>query len=251
MTPSSTCIWDVLTKTAEMNDVNYVVTTAVNPVSVAPSFIKSVVNCQLVQKLFFLDKPTNTWVDYSTAPASYPFATFASGLNALNTNVGQLTVSATWSAGAVYWKPFKQYRAKITLEDQNGNGLQILSYEFDLELRDVCADNTLAKTAELSPLTTYVIGSGPTTLTPAFTNAQVAQGCASIATLEIVDAITNNYIAVTTPTAGTNFEFITAFGLSDGVLTVDTNNVAKYAIQKSFYLRITITLPDSVSPSKT
>lgn len=79
----------------------------------------------------------------------------------------------------------------------------MISFEFDLELRDVCADNTLTKTAELATLTTYIIGSGPTNLTPAFTNAQLASGCVNVATLEIVDALTNNYLQVSTPTAGT------------------------------------------------
>jgi hypothetical protein len=150
LTPSSSCIWDTLTKSSEIADTQYIVTTAVNPVTISPVFTRSVVNCLLVQKLYFFNDATNDWSDFGSNAASYPFATFADGLNAANVDIGKLVISATRSAAPAVWKPFKSYRVKITLEDQNGNGHQLISYEFDLELRDVCADNTLTKNSELA-----------------------------------------------------------------------------------------------------
>ena len=53
------------------------------------------------------------------------------------------------------------------LDDVDANGLQALTYLFDLELRDICADNTLTMISELTDTFTYIIGSGDsTTITP-------------------------------------------------------------------------------------
>jgi len=44
----------------------------------------------------------------------------------------------TLPASAV-WKPAKNYKVKITLDDPDANGLQLISYMFNLELRDICS----------------------------------------------------------------------------------------------------------------
>lgn len=75
---------------------------------------------------------------------------FVDGLNTANTDIGKLTITATRSMATQYWKPFKLYRVKITLDDPDSNHLQLKSFEFDLELRDICADNTITKNAELA-----------------------------------------------------------------------------------------------------
>jgi len=53
------------------------------------------------------------------------------------------------------WKPSKTYQVKITLDDADANGLQLLTYTFTLELRDICADDTISKTP-LQDLYTYI-----------------------------------------------------------------------------------------------
>jgi hypothetical protein len=75
--------------------------------------------------LFFYDDATRAWQDFSVAAVAtaHPFVTFTSGLNTGNADIGKITVSATKaSISSTYWKPFKTYKAKITLEDTKSNG---------------------------------------------------------------------------------------------------------------------------------
>ena len=126
----------------------------------------------MTQKLYFLNKSTNVWIEYESNKASYPFVTtFVDGKNTANTNIGQLIIAATRSTIATsFWKPSVNYSVKIVLDDVDANHLQALTYLFDLELRDICADNTLTMTSELTETFTYVIGSGDsTTITPLYT----------------------------------------------------------------------------------
>lgn len=156
LTPNSVCIWNTLAKTAEMSDWLYTVANGSTAVSRSPSFTRSVSSCKIYQKLYFFNDDTNVWIDYATNTASYPFVSaFADGLNTADTNIGMLSISATRASVATsFWKPFKNYRVKITLDDPDANGLQLLSYEFDLQLRDKCADNTITKNAELAEVHT-------------------------------------------------------------------------------------------------
>jgi hypothetical protein len=49
-------------------------------------------------KLYFFDDSTNQWADYSIATANYPFVTsFTNGINTADSNIGQLTITATRS----------------------------------------------------------------------------------------------------------------------------------------------------------
>lgn len=68
---------------------------------------------------------------------------------------------------ASYYKPSKTYRVKITLDDQDANGLQLLEYQFTLTLADICSQNAISKT-DLPKSTVYVIGSGPLPLNPVY-----------------------------------------------------------------------------------
>jgi hypothetical protein len=90
--------------------------------------------CPLYQKLYFWNEATVAWVDYTGNESSYPFAAFTAGTNAANTNIGKLTITAAKAGGNLiassYWKPFKIYKVKITIDDQDSNGQQLLSYEF-------------------------------------------------------------------------------------------------------------------------
>ena len=67
---------------------------------------------------------------------------------------------------AAAWKPSKTYKVKVTLDDVDANHLQMLTYTFTLEIRDICADNILTKTSDLAQITTYIIGTPDTTLSP-------------------------------------------------------------------------------------
>jgi hypothetical protein len=125
-------------------------------------------------------------------------------------------------------------------------------------LRDVCADNTVTKLAELPATTTYIIGSADTILMPSYNILNVIDGCLSVATLEFVDTVTNQYIVDNTgaTTAGTPYDFVkqpapSGFSTTTGQLTVNTSNVAKYSISKTFQVRIIINLPESISLSNT
>jgi len=125
LTPSETCIWDKLTKTAEIPYWLYSVTSSSTAVFKSPSFSRDIAGCLLTQKLFFYDDATRAWQDFSVAAVAtaHPFVTFTSGLNTGNADIGKITVSATKaSISSTYWKPFKTYKAKITLEDTKSNG---------------------------------------------------------------------------------------------------------------------------------
>lgn len=82
-----------------------------------------------------------------------------------------------------YWKPFKVYKVKITLDDPDSNNLQLQSFQFNLELRDICSNNSITKNADLSASTTYIISAADTTLTPSFTVVSSTDGCQQTATL--------------------------------------------------------------------
>lgn len=115
-------------------------------------------------------------------------------MNTPNIDIGKITVTAAKAGGNIiassYWKPFKIYKAKITLDDVDANGLQLIEYEFTIELRDVCSDDTLSKNA-LNDLYTYIYGTGATTITPVFAATVVAaQFCPTAATLEFWDPVT-------------------------------------------------------------
>ena len=126
LTPSGTCIWNTMAKTAEMSNWPYIVSNANTGLSRTPSFTRTVASCKVYQKLYFLNEATQTWVDYAANTALYPFATFADGLNTADTNIGQLTVQATRALvipSVSSWKPTKTYKVKITLEDLDSNHL--------------------------------------------------------------------------------------------------------------------------------
>ena len=140
LTPSSTCIWNALTKSAEIPNWTYTVSQSSVADSKSPAFTRTVSSCLIFQKLYFLDETVNTWVDYAASPANYPFvSSFSSGLNVADTNIGRLTILATRAMTASYYKPTKTYRVKITLDDQDANGLQLLEYQFTLTLADICS----------------------------------------------------------------------------------------------------------------
>lgn len=142
---------------------------------------------------------------------------------------------------------------KITLDDLDANGLQLLSYEFTLELRDVCADNTLTKNSELPEITTYVINTPVSTLTPNFTPAVAAlQGCITASSLEFFNTVTNKYILDNTGriTTGWPIEWVNSFSTTVGILGILTTNIPKYSIEKFYQMRITVWLTESIVPDK-
>lgn len=128
LTPSETCIWDSISKTAEIPNWIYLVGQATVGVSRSPSFTRAISTCPLTQKLYFYDDLTRSWQDFGVpaVAAAHPFVTFADGLNSANTDIGKLTITAAKTgAGTVastYWKPFKIYKTKITLDEADGNG---------------------------------------------------------------------------------------------------------------------------------
>jgi len=194
LTPSDTCIWNTLTKTTEIPTWQYIVSNANNLETKSPGLTRAVASCKIYQKLFFLNEQSQMWVDWSTNQALYPFASFADGLNTADTNVGRVSIRATRSmtmTPAVAWKPFKKYKVKVTLDDLDSNGLQMLTYIFDLEIRDICADDYLTKTA-LNDVYTYIY-SAPSDLsiTPVFAaNVAASENCPTAATLEFWDKTT-------------------------------------------------------------
>ena len=152
---------------------------------------------------------------------------------------------------AQYWKPFKNYKVKITLDDPDSNHLQLKSYEFNLELRDICADNTITKNAELAESTVHIIDAADTSLTPDFTILTTTHNCISSATLNFLDTVTNKYVQDNTGTTitGSPYAFTKTFSTTNGALVVSTSDIAKYAIQKNFKAMITVTLTESLTAS--
>jgi len=61
LTPSETCIWDTLSKTAEIPYWTYTVTQASLSASKSPTFNRAISTCPLTQKLFFYDDATRAW----------------------------------------------------------------------------------------------------------------------------------------------------------------------------------------------
>ena len=138
------------------------------------------------------------------------------------------------------------------LDDVDANHLQALTYLFDLELRDICADNTLTMTSELADTFTYVIGSGDSTaITPLYTPSVLStHGCTITATLSFFDPVRNKYIQDNTGlvTTGTPWEFVKTFQTTTtnvGVLVLNTTNVAKFSNTKDFLVKINIAIPEA------
>ena len=160
-----------------------------------PTFARAVSNCNVHQNLYFLDVATNNWIDFDGNESDYPFVTFVSGENTANADIGKITVNADRTLTPTsLWKPSKLYKAKLVLSDPLAIPIAKITYEFDIELRDVCADNSLTKTAELDKVTTYIIGSGDKTLTPKFTESVSGESCTSDAKLEFIDPATSSYV---------------------------------------------------------
>lgn len=93
MTENSVCIYNVLTKTGEIADQQYIVSLAstsknISPTSPTALYTRSEADCDLNQELYFFDYTKNHWVNFSADKTKYPFATFAEGLNSADTNVG-------------------------------------------------------------------------------------------------------------------------------------------------------------------
>jgi len=231
----------------------YTVSNTNTAVNASPSFTRTVSNCKVYQKLYFLNDATQTWVDYAANTALYPFATFADGLNTADTNIGQLTVQATRALviPSVSWKPTKTYKVKITLDDPDANHLQLLTYTFDLELRDICADNALTKTSDLTQVTTHIIEDPvDTVLTPLWTMSVAAaagEGCISVANMSWLNTFTNVYTIDNDGTGNTMHAFVKTFSTVNGQLAISTNDIAKYSISKLFVMKIALNLPESIS----
>jgi len=119
-----------------------------------------------------------------------------------------------------------------------------------LELRDICANNVITKTSELAQVTTHIIGDPvDTVLTPLFTlSVGVIENCISVANLSWLNTYLDTYNIDNDGTGSPMHAFVKSFDTpSRGVLTVSTNDIAKYSIQKEFYMRITINLPESIT----
>jgi hypothetical protein len=73
-TKSSVCFFDLLTKNAEIANLQYFVLGTAVADSVWPDFTPAVASgCTITETLHFFNGATNTWVNYADAPTDYPF----------------------------------------------------------------------------------------------------------------------------------------------------------------------------------
>ena len=102
-------------------------------------------------------------------------------------------------------------------------------------------------------VTTYIINAADKTLTPNF-SAVVAstENCITQASLEFFNTVTNKYVIDNTGlmTAGTPYEYVKSFSQRVGTLVINTTNIAKYAIERSYQLRISVWLTESIATAK-
>ena len=102
-----------LTKITDFTDWTYIVSTTSVPDSKQPLFSRTLSNCKLTQKLYFLDDVTKEWKDYAASPTSYPFVTsFVDGPNLFDVDIGKITIFADRTLASNYWQPYKVYKAK-------------------------------------------------------------------------------------------------------------------------------------------
>jgi len=94
----------------------------------------------------------------------------------------------------------------------------LISYEFILELRDLCADDTVTKTALLD-VYTYIYGT-VVNITPVITQATAAGECTTTATLEFWDQSAIQYFFDNNPPAAAGTPpphgFISSFSQTSG-----------------------------------
>jgi hypothetical protein len=113
---------------------------------------------------------------------------------------------------------------------------------FDLEIRDICADNAFTKTADLAQVTTHIIGDPvDTVVTPLWTMSVAAiENCISVADMSWFNTYTDIYEIDNTGAGNTMHAFVKFFVTTNGQLTISTNDIAKYSIQKDFLMKITL-----------
>jgi hypothetical protein len=107
----------------------------------------------------------------------------------------------------------------------------------------------------LLDLYTYIYGTGATTVTPGFTPVVAAsENCPTAATLEFWDATTQQYLFDNNPPAAAGtpppHAWITSFSLTNGVFVINEATHTRFGIRHDYYVRLTVTLTESISTSK-
>ena len=107
----------------------------------------------------------------------------------------------------------------------------MLTYIFTLEIRDICANNVLTKTADIAQVTNYIIGTADLTITPLFTtNVPVLENCISTANLLFFNQYFDTYMVDNTGAGSPKHSFVKTFSTSNGILTVNTADIPTYSI---------------------
>jgi len=107
----------------------------------------------------------------------------------------------------------------------------------------------------LLDLYTYIYGTGATTITPVFAAAVAAgESCPTAATLEFWDPVTLQYVFDNNPPAAAGtpppHAWITSFSLTNGVFVINEADNTRFGIKMTYQARLTVSLTDSISTSK-
>lgn len=138
------CVSNVLTQGTPLPDATYVITTATSTYTPTFTTTQAVGTCPLMAELFFYDETLNDWV--ANNPTDYPL------VNSFDPATGSLAIFTTSYARYdphTYLVTGTVLKTRIVISDPNSDaeGNQIVE-EFDLTVKNRCADNTLTLTTE-------------------------------------------------------------------------------------------------------
>ena len=121
------CRYDTLAKTSEFDDWTYVIWNTQTSETLIPGYTQSNSACPLVATLELLDEDTNTWIDSASAWNGYggSNAFITGSTSSVTANVGQMTIDFQDPTTTPAAKPYVEWSAKITLEDQRSENSDI------------------------------------------------------------------------------------------------------------------------------
>ena len=119
LTVNPICLYNKITKTSELPNFTYTVSSSATTALITPLYTTSlsVSSCPLTGTLSILDSNLNTWQPYSASPTSWLFMTF-------NTSTGIISVLQTVRAT---YAPFNSFVLQINISDTQSNK-QSISY---------------------------------------------------------------------------------------------------------------------------
>ena len=223
------CRNDTLTKTEEIEDWTYYVGSGLEQREALYTQSKEI--CDLTTKLYLFDATAGAWVDATAEPPTWGLGSnFDANVFSL-----ELTDPAVYPAA----QPYAVYPAKITVTDERALADGHLEFEFTLEIRDICADDTISLVSGIDSFN-YTLDDVASEL-KAISYDQLYSDCSVAAAIYYKDS-SGAWVE------DTNLDFldwIDALDANDGSFTAKSGDIGTWGIETHLELKVELSLPGS------